>query len=281
MPELPEVETIRLGLEKYLVGHRIEKVKVNLAKMLSGDPKNIIGAKVLAVRRFGKGLVIDLDNDYSLAIHIKLTGQLIYRDEEVSKVSQVSKDKVGTIPSKFTHVIFELDQGAHLYYNDVRRFGWIKIVKTDEVKNLPFFKELGPEPFKDLTLEYFSKVLKSSNVAVKPLIMDQKRIGGVGNIYANDALFDARIDPRRRARELSSQEVKKLYESILKVLKLGLKYQGATEVNFVNVKGEEGGYQEHFLAYGREGKKCGRCGSIIKKIRLGGRGTYFCEKCQK
>jgi len=307
MPELPEVETIRLGLQRYLVGHRIEKVDVRLPKLVEGDVKNIEGSKVIAVRRFGKGLVIDLDNDYSIAIHIKLTGQLIYRGPNLKEKVKLSKKVGGNVPNKWTHVIFKLKtqpvrqaQGkkskvksasqnskvkkgseAYLYYNDLRQFGWIKIVESSRLKDLSFFRDLGPEPFKDLTLEIFQKIVSSSNVPVKPFIMDQKKIGGIGNIYANDALFDAGIDPKKKAKSLLEDEIKKLYDSILKVLKLGLKTGGATELNFVNVLGGEGGYQKHFLVYAREGKKCKRCGRIIRKIFLGGRGTYYCPSCQK
>ncbi|MEK7534636.1 MAG: bifunctional DNA-formamidopyrimidine glycosylase/DNA-(apurinic or apyrimidinic site) lyase [Patescibacteria group bacterium] len=304
MPELPEVETIRLGLQRYIVGKTIEDVEVRLPKIISGDTKNIIGGKVVDVKRFGKGLVIDLDNGYSLAIHIKLTGQLIYRGSEVSKVSNVSKGKIGgELPNKFTHVIFKLKsphfaplsgasrgkqnskdgngKNAYLYYNDLRQFGWIKIVKTDEVKNLPFFKDLGPEFLNNLTMKQFNNIVSSSSSSIKPLLMDQKKMSGVGNIYANDALFEAKIDPRRSAKQITPEEAKRLFDSILKVLKKGLESGGASELSFVNVLGQEGGYQNHFLVYGRESEKCKRCGSEIKKIRLGGRGTYFCEKCQK
>ena len=281
MPELPEVETIRLGLQKYVVGKTIEDVEVRLAKMLTGNPKDIIGAKVIDVRRFGKGLVIDLSNKHSIAIHIKLTGQLIYQDEEVSKVSKVSKGKVGTLPNQFTHVIFHLDKNAKLYYNDLRQFGWIRIVKSEKLKEQSFFKDLGPEFFKDLTFEKFKQIISKSNLAVKVLIMDQKKMSGVGNIYVNDALFESQIDPRRKAKELSEEEIKRLYDAILKVLKKGLEEGGASELSFVNALGEEGSYQNHFLVYGREGEKCKRCGEDIKKIKVGGRGTYFCAKCQK
>ena len=283
MPELPEVETIRLGLSKYLVGHRILNVEVKLLRIFTGDKKNLINAKVISVERFGKGLVINLDNKYSIAIHIKLTGQLIYNDLAFVRNRNVhlSKDKVGTLPNKFTHIIFTLDKDASLYYNDIRQFGWIKIIKTSDLKTLSFFKDLGPEPFKDLTLEKFEEIISKSASPVKVIIMDQKRIGGVGNIYANDALFLSGIDPRRKAKELSKTEVKSLYEAILTVLKSGLKYGGASELTFVNALGEEGGYQNHFLVYGKQGKPCSKDGVIIKKIFLGGRGTYFCSKHQK
>ena len=280
MPELPEVETIRLGLQKYIVGHKIEGVEVRLRRIFAGDEKNIIGAKVVSVDRFGKGLVINLDNGYSIATHIKLTGQFVYRDSTTAKLKP--SPKVGKeIPNKFTHVIFKLNKGAFLYYNDVRQFGWIKIVKSDKIQEISFFKDLGPEPFKDLTFEKFKDIVEKSNLYIKVLIMDQKKIGGIGNIYANDGLFDAAIDPRRKAKSLKPEEIKKLYDSILKVLKIGLKNGGASELNFVNALGQEGKYQHHFLAYARDGEKCVRCGSIIKKIKLGGRGTYFCPECQK
>lgn len=280
MPELPEVETIRLGLQKYLVGKTIEGVEVRLRKIFSGDEKNIIGAKVKDVRRFGKGLVIDLDNDYSIAVHIKLTGQFIYRDSQTVKLKL--SPKVGTqIPNKFTHVIFKLNKEAFLYYNDMRQFGWIKIVKSNRIKEISFFKDLGPEPLSNLTMKKFNNIVFSSNSAIKSLIMDQKKIGGVGNIYANDALFDSQILPSRKAKDLTDEEIKKLYNSILKVLKRGLENGGASELSYVNALGQEGKYQHHFLAYARDGKECIRCNGIMRKITLGGRGTYFCPNCQK
>lgn len=279
MPELPEVETIRLGLGKYVVGHKIKSVDILAPKIFEGDPKNIVGAKVKEVRRFGKGLIIDLSNNYSLAVHVKLTGQLIYRGEETKDIS-VSKEKVGTIPNKFTHVVFALDKGAKLYYNDQRRFGWIKVVPTDQIQNLAYFKGMGPEPFKDLTYPKFKSIISASSVKIKPLLMDQKRIGGIGNIYANDALFLAGIDPRRSAKQITEEELKKLYKAIYTVMEKSLKYGGASELSFVNVLGQEGEYQRHSLVYGKNGMMCPNKNGKIKKIYLAGRGTFFCEMCQ-
>ena len=281
MPELPEVETIRLGLQKYLVGHTIEKVEVRLSKIIQGDVKDIIGAKVTGVRRFGKGLVIDLDNNYSIAIHIKLTGQIIYKDEKVSNVSEVSKEKVGSVPNKWTHVIFHLDRGGFLYYNDLRQFGWIRIVQSSKLKDESFFSDLGPEPLNNLTIQQFNNIISSSKTSIKPLLMDQKKISGIGNIYANDALFGAKIDPRRKAKSLTQEEVNRLYNSILTVLKRGLQYGGASELSYVNALGQEGEYQKHFLVYAQQGKPCKNCGTKIQKIKLLGRGTYFCPRCQQ
>jgi len=280
MPELPEVETIRLGLTKYLVGHKILDVDVKPGRTFEGDPKEIIGAKVIGIRRFGKGLVIDLDSKKSLAIHIKLTGQFIYRDKSTEKI-QVSREKVGELPGSATRIIFHLDKDATLYFNDRRRFAWVRLVDTDKVMEMPFFKSLGPEPFKDLTLEKFSAAIKGRQTVIKPLIMDQTKIGGIGNIYANDGLFLAGIDPRRKANTLTDAEIKKLYDSVLKVMKKSFKYGGASELNFVNALGQEGEYQRHSLVYGKKGKECPNKNGVIKKIFLAGRGTFFCEVCQK
>lgn len=280
MPELPEVETIRLGLTKYLVGHKILDVDVKPGRTFEGDPQDLIGAKVIAVRRFGKGLVIDLDNKKSLAIHVKLTGQFIYRDKSTEKI-QVSREKVGELPGSATRIIFHLDKDATLYFNDRRRFAWVRLVDTDKVMEMPFFKSLGPEPFKDLTLEKFSDAIKGRQTVIKPLIMDQTKIGGIGNIYANDGLFLAGIDPRRKANTLTDAEIKKLYDSVLAVMKKSFKYGGASELNFVNALGQEGQYQRHSLVYGKKGKECPNKNGVIKKIFLAGRGTFFCEACQK
>jgi len=279
MPELPEVETVRLGLQKYLKGHRFLDAEILFKGIFEGDPKQIIGAKVIDIRRFGKGLVIDLDNKKSLAIHIKLTGQIIYRDRKTEKIP-VSPDKVKTLPNNATRIIFKLDKDAILYFNDLRKFAWIRVVDTDKIGEMPFFKNMGPEPFKDLTQGKFEEIISKSKVKIKPLIMDQAKIGGIGNIYANDALFLSGIDPRRVANTLTSNETKKLYKAVLKVMEKSMKYGGASELNFVNVMGQEGGYQMHSLVYGKKGKECPNKNGKIEKIFLGGRGTFFCEVCQ-
>lgn len=288
MPELPEVETVRLGLQKYVVGHKIQGVVILHPKIFEGDKSLVINSKITAARRVGKGLILDLNNKYSLAIHIKLTGQLIYRGKETKKIT-VSPQKVGSVPGKFTHVIFDLDKNAKLYYNDMRRFGWIKVVKTDDVFKLPFFKDMGPEPFANkigsgqahLSLGVFTKIVSKATTKTKPLLMDQKKIGGIGNIYANDALYKSGIDPRRSAKSLVPTEIKKLYEAVLSVMELSLENGGASELSFVNILGQEGNYQNHTLIYGKTGQKCKKCGSTVKFFKLAGRGTYMCPSCQR
>lgn len=284
MPELPEVETIKLGLQQYVVGKTIIGVDIRLQKMFSGDAKDIIGAKIVGIRRFGKGLVIDLDNSFSMAVHVKMTGQLIYEKVSgVSKVSSVSR------AGKHTHVVFKLKvqsakfkvgEEAFLYYNDIRQFGWIKVLPTKDVLELAFFKNLGLEPFKNLSVRNFSEMLQKSKTAIKLLLMDQKKIAGIGNIYANDALYIAKIYPKRSSASLNAKEVKTLFNAIENVLKKGIDAGGASEWNYVDVLGGKGKYQNFFQVYQKHGRPCKRCGTIIEKINLGSRGTFFCPACQ-
>lgn len=290
MPELPEVDSIRLQLNKFLKGHTIKSVQVNYPKIFEGDPKKLVGGKFKLARRFGKVVSVDFDNGYSFVIHVKLTGQIIYRGPNLSKPLALSKKIVGGIPGIHTHVVFHLDKGGVLYYNDVRRFGWIKVVETKEVENIPFIKKLGPEPHVAkgssgqalLTLDLFKDILSKSGRPIKVVIMDQEKMGGVGNIYANDALWLSAISPRRSAKSLTEEEVKKLYEAIHSVLKQGIKWGGASELAFVTPDGTEGKYQHHTLAYGHQDEPCERCHRArFTKFFLGGRGTYICPNCQK
>ncbi len=288
MPELPEVETLKLGLQKYIIGKKISDFNVLDPKLLTGDTKNIIGAKVKEVRRYAKGIVIELDNNFSIAVHIKLTGQLIFRDNKTQDL-EVMKPTPSKVPNKFTRIDIVFSDNSHLYFQEVRRFAWMKILPTSDVKNLPFFKTLGPEPIPSpgsdtpkLSEKTLEEIVLSSNLPIKVLLMEQKKIGGIGNIYANDACFDAKIDPRRKAKSLTKSEIKVLFNSILNVLKNAIKYRGSSELNFVDVLGQKGEYQNHFLIYGRKGKQCRReDGGVISKVYLGGRGTFFCEVCQK
>ena len=281
MPELPEVETIKLQLVRFLTGHKIEKVEIKNSKTFSGSPKDIEGAKFKGARRFAKVVCLDLSNNYSILIHVKLTGQLIYRGLNLKNPEILSKKIVGGAPGPHTLVIFNLDKGGILYYNDIRRFGWIRVIKTSGVSEEPFIKKLGSDML-EIDFDDFKKIIDKTSRNIKVVLMDQTKMGGVGNIYANDALWLARINPRRSAAGLNQSEVSNLHKAILKVLKTGLRYGGASELAFVTPDGSEGEYQKHTLAYGREGDPCDRCHKpMIKKFFLGGRGTYFCPVCQK
>ncbi len=285
MPELPEVETIKRGLEQLIIRMEIDKVDVRLAKMVHGNPDSVTGGTIIRVNRRGKGLLIDLDNGYSLAIHVKMTGQLIFRGFGAVKNFHPTVTAPSDLPNKYTHVIFSLrtkneEQRAKLFYNDIRQFGWIKIVKTVEAENLPFFSALGPEPLSSLTFEHFNTILLRSRSPIKQVLMDQSRMAGIGNIYANDALFLAGIHPLRPANNLTEDESRKLFAAVESVLREGIRSGGASEENFVNAIGEKGFYQEKFLVYKQTGKPCKNCGTPIERIVLGGRGTFLCSVCQ-
>ncbi len=271
MPELPEVETIRGQLEKHLVGHKILGVEVASPKTLSQGKEKLIGGRVKSVRRLGKVLITDLNNGLSFLIHLKLTGQVVY-----------GSSRFPNRPNKYTRVIFKLDKGGELFFNDSRKFGWIRVEATPDVAKERFVSRLGPEPLRDLTGAGFTRILSSSRRPIKILLMDQAKLSGVGNIYANDALWLAKINPKRPANALTASQTQTLFRAILKVLRDGIKYQGASDQWYVTAEGKKGSYQEHFLAYGRDSQPCRRCrqGKFVKYY-LGGRGTYACPVCQK
>lgn len=282
MPELPEVESIRMQLERFLIGHIIKAIEIRNPKYQIKDRESLIGAKVEGVRRFGKALVIDFSNDFSIVVHVKMTGQFIYQGPNLMVKPVYTKKVVGGVPGKHTHVIFKLDKNGVLYFNDYRRFGWMELIQKSKVKSQNFIKKLGHEFLKDLSLDEFTEILSKSKKPIKVLIMDQEKMAGVGNIYANDALYLAKINPKRHSNSLKKDEKRKLFESINDVLKEGIKRGGASELAFVTPDGGEGRYQDFTLVYGRDGEICRICRKEkIKKVMLGGRGTYFCPNCQK
>jgi formamidopyrimidine-DNA glycosylase len=256
--------------------------------MFAGKKEDILGVKITNIKRIGKGLIVEFDNDYLLAVHFKMTGQLVFQDKNTKNLILSKKIGGDVLPTKYSHIIFTLDKGAMLYYNDLRQFGWAKILRKDELMKMPFFSEMGPEPKvgkdlagKELTFDYFKSTLLKSNLPIKVILMDQKKIGGIGNIYANDALFLAKISPARKAKSLNDTELKNLFKAIFEVINKSLSFGGSSDENFVNALGQDGAYQNHTLVYGKKGQKCPKCSSIIHKIQLGGRGTFFCEKCQR
>ena len=281
MPELPEVETIKLQLAKFLIGHEIISIEVKNRRVFQGDEKLIVGGKIVNTRRFGKVTVVDLDNGYSFLTHVKLTGQFIYKGPNLKENGVLSKKVIGGLGGPHTLVVFSLDNNGKLYYNDVRRFGWIRIEKTEDVEKESFIKKLGKDMLLITKVE-FKEVLSKSSRNIKVLLMDQTKIGGVGNIYANDALWRSKISPKRKANSLNEDEIDFLHDSLVFVLKEGLKYGGASELAFVTPDGKEGEYQNHTLVYGHQGELCKSCKKEkIEKFFLGGRGTYWCSYCQK
>lgn len=283
MPELPEVETIRRSLSKSIVGKEIKNIEVRKTKIFKGNPKDVIGETIKGVERKGKILIIKLSSDKALLIHFKLTGQIVWVSQEGEGVTLGHPIPFAgsELPAKTTHVIFTIN-GGKLFYNDLRQFGWIKVIS--DLGNLGDLEKLGPEPFsKEFTIDYLKQVFSKTSKPIKLVLMDQEKIAGIGNIYANDALFEAGIMPTRPAKSLKDKEIKILRYSILGVLEDGLKYGGSSAADeaYIKPSGEPGEYQKHFRVYQRDGEKCPRCGEVIKRINLGGRGTFFCPACQR
>lgn len=271
MPELPEVETIKRELDKIVVGKKITDIIVNNAKVIREPKKEkfikeLKNVKIKKIIRRGKLLIFELSSGKALTIHLKMTGQLIYPRQG------------GASPGKATRVSFKFSDGKILDFNDTRLFGELKIV--DHWQNLKFIKELGPEPF-NLSSDEFKKILQKRKTRIKVLIMDQKIVSGIGNLYASEALFRAKIDPRRPANGLSGKEKELLFKEIKNTLSEAIKHGGSSVDDYVRVSGKKGNYAKFHQVYNRAGEKCFKCKGIVKRIALGGRGTYFCPRCQK
>jgi len=283
MPELPEVEIIKNGLNKKLKNQSFVNIEIKNQKSFQGLTNVILNKRILSIKRRAKLIWFNLEGENDLIIHLKMTGQLIYQ-KKLQKIAggHQSKDLFSDLPNKHTRVIFKISNNGKLYFNDLRKFGWIRVMKKDEIKKL-LKKDFGPEPFSaKFNQNYLFQIIKKSPQSnIKKIIMDQKKIAGIGNMYADESLFDAEIDPQTLGLKMNRQKSNKLYKSILKILKMGIKYQGITKSDFVNSDGKKGKMQNYLKIYGRKGEKCLRCGGEIEKIKLNGRGTYFCPKCQR
>lgn len=287
MPELPEVETIRRGLQGLLPGHTVKAVHSDWPKSFPNDPLQVdtflIGAKITVVERRAKILIIRLSSNYSLVIHLKMTGQLVYRGEggERFGAGHPTDSLVNDLPDKSTHVQLVLD-GANLFFNDQRKFGWVKLVPTPEVPFIDFMQKVGPEPLEpEFTYEVFKKQLtRRKNSNVKAALLDQTVIAGIGNIYADESLFSAKIHPLTLVKDIPEANLKLLYRELLAVLLLSIEKGGSSDKNYVNAKGKKGSYLTFARVFRREGKPCLVCGTTIIKTRVASRGTHICPHCQ-
>jgi len=266
MPELPEVETIRRELEKAVLGKKIIEVCVHHPLVIRQPAvekfkKGLSGATIKNILRKAKVLILELSNGKSLVIHLKMTGQLVYPGG--GKASRAS---------------FYFSDGKILDFNDRRLFGELRLL--DDWHNLPFIKGLGPEPFEISNAE-FKEMLDSKKTKIKPLLMDQTFISGIGNLYAAEALFRAKINPQRRANSLTGKEKEALFKEIKDTLAQAIEHKGSSIDQYVQLSGQPGGFVKYHKVYGRQGKPCFICKTPIKRISLGGRGTYFCPRCQK
>ena len=274
MPELPEVETIRRDLEEKVRGKRIERVIIKNEKSVKvPSPREFIQKmerKVLdEMHRRGKYLILGLDSEDTLVLHLGMTGRLIYSKagEEID----------------YSRVVFLLENNAQLSFTDVRGFGGLWFVPDEKFEEvIPTLASLGPEPLEtDFTLEKFKQLLKDKKGKIKTLLMDQSFIAGVGNVYAQEALFFSGIHPTRSSSSLLEGKIEKLYHNLLNVLREAISYRGSSIKNYVDLVGRQGSYESHLRVYGRAGSNCPRCGHVIKRMEVGGRGTCFCPRCQR
>lgn len=288
MPELPEVETVRAGLSWLLPGRTVKKVWHDWPKSFPNAKADVesflIGATVREVRRRAKVLVIDLSGDYSLVIHLKMTGQLVFRSAaERFGAGHPNHSLVGDLPDKSTRVILVFQDDSQLFFNDQRKFGWMRLLPTLEVEQLDFFQKVGPEPLAaNFTLEQFADRLKRrAKSSIKAVLLDQTVIAGVGNIYADESLWGAKIHPETKVQDIPPGKIRTLYTELRNILTLAIEKGGSTDRNYVDAEGKRGSYLSFARVFRRQGKPCPRCGTTITKLKVAGRGTHICPKCQR
>jgi len=279
MPELPEVETIKRKLTLDIIGKTISEIEILSPKNFIGNKKDVIGNKIIKVNRYGKVLVFGLINKKFLNIHFKLSGQMLFSKNANKAVfkNTIPFTKGKTMPANTTRVIIRFTDNSGLFFNDLRKFGWIK------VSDQPLIPKGIDVLSKEFTLKKLVQLISTSSRPIKLFLMDQDKITGIGNIYANDSLFLAKIHPLRKSKTLTEEEIKSLYKAISKVINEGLKDQGSSGADeaFILPDGSKGQHQRHFLVYQREGKPCINCKITIKRIKHSGRSSFFCPKCQK
>ena len=287
MPELPEVETVRRGLSLLVIGKRVGSVSHDTPKGFPNAPGDVeaflVGATITDVRRRAKVLLIDLDTEYTLVIHLKMTGQLVYRGEQVFGAGHPNDSLIGELPDRSTRVIFSFTDGSHLYFNDQRKFGWVRLYPTIEVPNIDFMKRVGPEPLEgELThTDFIERIRRRNGTTIKAALLDQSVIAGIGNIYADEALWGARVHPARRVRDVTDRELSTILDEVRTVLTLSIEKGGSTDKNYVNAEGKRGSYIDFARVFRREGLACPRHPDVlIEKSRIAGRGTHTCPVCQ-
>jgi len=287
MPELPEVEVVRLSLEAYLTGKRIQKIEILNKKSFIGNPRLVEGQKIIKFSRIGKQLSIYLSNGYILLVHLKMTGQFIYGD---TLMGHPTKDAFKQLPNKSTRIIFYFSppsskrgtKGEILYFNDQRKFGWIKLLNQTELVEAQ--SNLGRDVFaKNFTPQYVFTQLQKSRRPIKVALLDQKYFAGIGNIYANDALFLAKILPTVPANKITQSQAKSIHHHLIDIMHQSVLAGGYTakDNQYLHPDGSKGESQFFYRVYDKKGEPCIKCGTKIKYLKLAGRGTFFCPHCQK
>jgi formamidopyrimidine-DNA glycosylase len=319
VPELPEVETVRGGLQRLLPGLVVAAVDYDWDKSFPNAPVDVraflVGSKIQEVRRRAKVLLIDLSSGYTLVVHLKMTGQLVYikeghtpplssemnselslhplkfpRSARAADISEVrfgaghpNDSLVGELPDKSTRVTLAFTDGSRLFFNDQRKFGWMRLMPTAEVPNIDFMKRVGPEPLEaDFTWQVLStRLARRLKTSIKAALLDQSVVAGIGNIYADECLWGSKIHPASMVGNLSDKDVKTLHSQLQAVLRLSIEKGGSSNRNYVNAEGKKGSYMEFANVFRHEGQPCPRCGTTIIKLKVAGRGTHICPKEQK
>lgn len=288
MPELPEVETVKRGLDRLLPGHTVASVKFDSPKSFPNSPADVDqflrGARVLGVRRRAKVLLIDLTSGYTLVTHLKMTGQLVFDSpKEHFGAGHPNDSLVAHLPDKSTRVTLGFEDGSSLFFNDQRKFGWMRLLPTDTVTDLPFIAKLGPEPLEPgFTWQVLRERLKRrARSNVKSALLDQTVLAGVGNIYADEALWGAKIHPSTLVGQVSARQIQRLHQELLAVLRLSIDQGGSSNHTYVDAEGNRGSYMKFANVFRRDGQPCPRCGTTIAKLRVAGRGTHICPNCQQ
>lgn len=287
MPELPEVEIIKLGLNKLLPGRVIADVWHDWHKSFPNAPADVarfmLKAKIKHVRRRAKVLIIELSSDYSLVIHLKMTGQLVYVGKRRFGAGHPTKSLLGDLPDKSTRVVLDFEDDSKLFFNDQRKFGWMRLIPTFQVPEIDFFQKVGPEPLDDdFTVDKFiDRLMTRKNSNIKSVLLDQAVLAGVGNIYADESLFEAKIHPSTIVSAVPRIKLVTLYNALRAVFRLSIEKGGSTDRNYVSAEGKKGSYLSFAQVFRRQNQPCPRCGTDIAKIRVAGRGTHICPKCQK
>lgn len=289
MPELPEVETIVRDLNKSVLGQKIEDVWSDAKKIVKKPSfgkfkKEIKGKKIIKVRRRGKNIIFELSGDKILLIHQKMTGHLLWGKWQFQNKKWVALEKgpLSEDPmNRFLHLMFEFASGRQLALSDLRKFAKVELWDSNDFKKSEYYKSLGPEPLeKSFVFDKFKAVLPQKG-KIKQVLMDQSVIAGIGNIYADETLWRAKIHPLRDVPSLKKTELRKIYQKIKEVLKIAIKLGGESFSDYRRLSGEKGYFDKERKAYRRTGEKCRRCKTIIKRIKIGGRSAHFCPYCQK
>lgn len=300
MPELPEVETVSRGLQRLIVGKKVARVTHDTPKSFPNAVADVreflVSSTILEARRRAKVLLIDLDSDYTLVIHLKMTGQIVFvghknddargsrleTGEERWGAGHPSDSLVNALPDKSTRVEFTFTDETKLFFNDQRKFGWVKLYPTVEVPNIDFMKRVGPEPLEaDFTAEQFrERFQRRKKTNIKAALLDQSVVAGVGNIYADESLWSAKIHPRRLVSTITDDEFTALYHAVRAVMNLSIDKGGSSSHTYMDAEGNKGSYLLFANVFRREGLACNRCGTTIEKLRVAGRGTHICPICQ-